>query len=285
MSKNLDIDNCDSIVHIDNLWFKYEEEYVLKGISLQIQRKDLIIIMGPNGSGKSTFLKILAGILKPERGSVFLCNNDIVNLSDKDLTKLIGYVHQNPWLYIFNLKVLDEISFTAKNLGIDHNIVTRNILDVATKLDIVDLLDRSPFSLSEGEARRVVLASALIHKPLLLLLDEPTAGLDYGLKKRFVDIISKLNNVLETTIIIATHDVDIITMLTKAKLIIFNNGKTVFKGFIEDALNNPRVFAENSLSIPIEVELAKHLGVHWSKVANLNDLLLEGDKLRDVLCQ
>ncbi|MEM2512078.1 MAG: ATP-binding cassette domain-containing protein, partial [Ignisphaera sp.] len=111
MSKNLDIDNCDSIVHIDNLWFKYEEEYVLKGISLQIQRKDLIIIMGPNGSGKSTFLKILAGILKPERGSVFLCNNDIVNLSDKDLTKLIGYVHQNPWLYIFNLKVLDEIRF------------------------------------------------------------------------------------------------------------------------------------------------------------------------------
>lgn len=279
------VSNCNPVVRVNNLWFKYEDEYVLKNISLQIQRKELIIIMGPNGSGKSTFLKILAGILKPERERVFICNNDIVELTDKDLTKLVGYVHQNPWFYIFNLRVFDEITFTAKNLGIDINTVTRNALDIAAKLDIIDLLDRSPFSLSEGEARRVVIASALIHKPLLLLLDEPTAGLDYGLKKRFIDIINKLISVLESSIIIATHDIDIITMLTNAKLIIFNRGEIVFEGLVEKALNNPDIFAENNLSAPIEIEIAKHLGIHWGKVVNLNGLLLEMNKLWGALCR
>ncbi|MEM1644631.1 MAG: ABC transporter ATP-binding protein [Ignisphaera sp.] len=282
---SISVSNCNPLVRVNNLWFKYEDEYVLKNISLQIQRRELIIIMGPNGSGKSTFLKLLAGILKPEKEKIFICNSDVVELTDRDLAKLVGYVHQNPWFYIFNLKVFDEITFTAKNLGMDTNAVTRNVLDIATNLDIIDLLDKSPFSLSEGEARRVVIASALIHKPILLLLDEPTAGLDYGLKKKLVDIINRLIDVLESTIIIATHDVDIITMLTNARLIIFNRGEIVFEGSVEEALNNSKIFAENNLSTPIEIEMAKHLGIHWYKVVNFNNLLLEVNRLRETLCR
>lgn len=278
-------DSCDPVVRVDDLWFRYGEEYVLKGISLQIRKRELVLVLGPNGSGKSTFLKVLAGILKPVRGHVSLCGRDITSLSDADLVRLIGYVHQNPWLYMFNSKVFDEISFVAKNLGIDHNTITKNVLDIATRLDIIDLLDRSPFSLSEGEARRVVLASALIHEPPLLLLDEPTAGLDYGLKKRFIDIINRLNDLLETAIVIATHDTDIITMLPRAKLVVLNEGRIVFRGSIEDALDNPSIFTENNLVIPTEVELAKRLGIRWDRTTDLDDLLLELDRLRKALCR
>ncbi|MEM3979867.1 MAG: ATPase, T2SS/T4P/T4SS family, partial [Ignisphaera sp.] len=93
---SISVSNCNPLVRVNNLWFKYEDEYVLKNISLQIQRRELIIIMGPNGSGKSTFLKLLAGILKPEKEKIFICNSDVVELTDRDLAKLVGYVHQNP---------------------------------------------------------------------------------------------------------------------------------------------------------------------------------------------
>ncbi|MEL9940468.1 MAG: ABC transporter ATP-binding protein [Ignisphaera sp.] len=278
-------DSCDPVARVDDLWFRYGEEYVLKGISLQIRKRELVLVLGPNGSGKSTFLKVLAGILKPVRGYASLCGRDITSLSDADLARLVGYVHQNPWLYMFNSKVFDEISFVARNLGIDNSTITKNVLDIATKLDIIDLLDRSPFSLSEGEARRVVLASALIHKPPLLLLDEPTAGLDYGLKKRFIDIINKINNLLETAIVIATHDTDIITMLPKAKLLILNEGRIVFRGSIEDVLDNPSIFTKNNLVMPTEVELAQRLGIRWDRATDLDDLLLELDRLRKTLCR
>jgi energy-coupling factor transporter ATP-binding protein EcfA2 len=276
---------CNHVVIVDDVWFKYEEEYVLKRISLKIEKRDIHIVMGPNGSGKSTLLKILAGILKPQKGRVYLCDRDIDVLARRDLTKYLGYVHQNPWFYIFNPTIYEEVAFTLRNLGIDENTISKNILEVATELDIVDLLDRSPFTLSEGEARRVVITSAVAHKPLLLLMDEPTAGLDYNLKKRFVDIIEKLNTVFGTAIIIATHDTDILTMIDNAKLVIINKGEIVYRGEVKDALNNPKIFTNNNLSAPVEVEIASRLGISWRELINFNGLLFEVAKLRGSLCR
>lgn len=276
---------CNPVVRVDDVWFRYEDEYVLKKVSLEIEKGDLLIVMGPNGSGKSTLLKILAGILNPQRGNLYFCGKPVKNILPSDLVKLVGYVHQNPWFHIFNPKVYDEITFTARNLHIDIETVTKNVLEIAAKLDIVDLLDRSPFTLSEGEARRVVIASSLVHRPLLLLLDEPTAGLDYGLKKRFVNIVNMLNTYLSTAVVIATHDVDLLTMLSRAKLVILNNGEIVYNGYVREALNSSRIFTENGLTLPVEVEIASKLKIDWSEVKYLNDILIVMEKLRATLCR
>ena len=282
---DVDSDVCDPVAVVDSVWFRYEEDYVLKNIAFEVLRKDIVVVMGPNGSGKSTLLKILAGILKPQRGKVYICGKNVNEMQSTDLTKYIGFVHQNPWFYIFNLKVYDEISFTLRNLGVNENIIAENVLEIATELDIVDLLDKSPFTLSEGEARRVVIASAVVHKPLLLLMDEPTAGLDYNNKKKFIGIIRRLNKVLGTAIVIATHDIDILAILGEAKIVVMNRGEIVYRGYVGDILSNPKILIENSLSIPVEIEIAKMLGINWRNLENFNNFVAEVGKIKGSLCR
>lgn len=276
---------CNPVVKAVNIWFRYGEEYVLRNITLEVYRKDLVIIMGPNGAGKSTLLKVLTGVLKPEKGDVYICD---YNTRDRDIeyfAKFIGYLHQNPWFYIFNPRVIDEIAFTARNLGINEDSINRSILDIATKLEIADLLDRSPFTLSEGEIRRVVIAASLIHKPIMLLMDEPTAGLDYTLKKKFIEIINGLIKGIGVAVIIATHDIDILRMLPWAKLIILSNGEIVYSGIVDEAMKNPETLRRYGLTVPIEVELSLHLDIDWLKLHNFDDLLLNLEDLRDKICR
>lgn len=271
------------VLKTEELWFKYEDVYVLKNIFLTIKNKDIILVMGPNGSGKSTLFKILAGLYRPTIGKIYLCGYDIKEYGDY-LTKFVGYVPQNPWLYLFNSRVIDELMFTARNLKIDEEKIKEVILDVATKLNIIDLLNRSPFTLSEGEARRVVIASALVHKPIVLLLDEPTAGLDYSLKKSFVNIVTEINKYYKTSIIIATHDIDLLTMLSNSKLIILYNGEIVYSGTIEDALKNFEILYKYNLRTPVEVEIARRLGVNYKEIQLTSDTLFKNNEFRYKIC-
>lgn len=180
--------------------FGYEKDRKLfESFSLTVRAGQLLLIRGPNGSGKSTLLKLMAGLLKPQRGSVLLNG---VPLNDDDRRK-IGYVMQRAEEQFFCETVFEEIAFSARNFGFD-DIETH----VKKAIDAVGLteekLKKSPFQLSEGEARRVAIACALVHDPIVLLLDEPFIGLD-RLGKKYVLEILRVQKESGKAIVVTNH--------------------------------------------------------------------------------
>jgi len=268
-------------------WYSYGRGYAVKGVSLEVYEGDRVVVMGTNGAGKTTLLKLLAGMLKPSKGRVYLCGYDTREVDESLTARFIGYVPQNPWLLVFNPRVIDEIAFTAKNFGLDPAEAEASILDVATRLDIVHILNRSPYTLSEGEIRRVVLASAIVHKPKLLLLDEPTAGLDNALKDRLIETIKSLSRDYGVALVLATHDVEILPFLRDFRLVVLRDGAVAFEGSVGEALENPSVFYDSGLQPPVGVRISEKLGAYidFYGVDPVVNLLLSRKKLRDRICR
>lgn len=154
--------------------FGYEDgKKLFDRLNVQIRSGQLLLVQGPNGSGKSTLLKLVAGLLKPQSGSILLNG---IPVSDTGFSR-IGYVMQRAEDQFFCETVFDEIAFSARNFGLDR--IAERVKEVVRSVGLTeDVLSKSPFQLSDGEARRVAIACALVHEPLLVLFDEPLIGLD-----------------------------------------------------------------------------------------------------------
>lgn len=173
---------------------------VLRNISVEFQGPGLFFVLGQNGSGKSTLLRALAGLL-PFEGEILVNGVDVRKYSRKDLSRIIGYVWQNPFYGFFESTVEREIRFILKNLGMDQN---SRFEEIVRYFDVEKFLKRSPFTLSGGEAKRVCMCSVLVADQQIYLLDEPEGELDYwGLEKliKFVESES-----MRKLIIIATYN-------------------------------------------------------------------------------
>ncbi|MGI6487485.1 MAG: ABC transporter ATP-binding protein [Syntrophothermaceae bacterium] len=196
-------DNC--LVDIQNLWFTYPDgKEVLKDVDLQIKPGDFMVLMGENGAGKSTLMKNINGLLKPGRGQVKVLNQDTRHLSIEELAVTIGYLSQEPNDYLFLSTVREELQFSLHNLDLLDDGVTEEVL---SRLQLTTLVETNPRDLSTGERQRVALASLLVTRPKLLLLDEPTRGLDYRFKDELGKILLQLIE-QGTAIIMITHDVE-----------------------------------------------------------------------------
>lgn len=179
---------------------------VLADVSLALSSGSLNVITGMSGSGKSTLLATMAGLLACRGGRVSVGGRDISKLKRKAILPLAGLVFQNPEKQIFSATVHDEIAFAGRNAGFDPPKLTQAVRDAALAVGLdMDLMDRSPFSLSEGQRRRVAIASVIVVAPKVLLLDEPTAGVDYPGK---VAITSLVRAVVAAggCVVIATHE-------------------------------------------------------------------------------
>jgi len=194
------------VVQIKNLHFTYENgNQALKGVNLTVFKGEILGIMGENGGGKSTLLNNISGLLKPVKGSVSVKGQ-------------VGYLSQDPNDYLFNDTVYKELKFTLDNMNIRDYSRINNILK---DLDIFEYKDRNPRDLSCGEKQRAALASMLVMEPDILLLDEPTRGLDRSLKNKLKDIILDLKNEGKT-IILVTHDVEFVGELCDRVCLIFD---------------------------------------------------------------
>lgn len=184
--------NKDEIISIKKLKFIYENgKEAIKGIDLTVQKGEILGVMGENGGGKSTLLKNISGILKPIKGEVIVRG-------------VVGFVSQNPNDYLFNDTLYEELKYTLDNNNIkDYSRINKVLKD----LNIYKYKDKNPRDLSGGERQRAALASILVMEPEILLLDEPTRGLDKDIKEKLGDIILKLKE-LGKTIIVVTHDVE-----------------------------------------------------------------------------
>lgn len=205
--------HSQNIIEIDNISFSYGENPVLENINLNIHLGDFLGIVGPNGGGKSTLLKVILGLLKPSAGSVRLFGIDVNNF--KDWNK-IGYVPQKVTNFDVNFPAtVEEVvamgRFAVRGLfrpltSVDKSIVCESLRQV----ELFDYKDRLIGKLSTGQQQRVFIARALAQKPQVIILDEPTVGIDNQTQKDFYSLLQTLNRKLDLTLIMVSHDLDAI---------------------------------------------------------------------------
>ncbi|MFA7434831.1 MAG: energy-coupling factor transporter ATPase [Bacilli bacterium] len=190
------------VIELKNIYFKYnrEDDDILEDLSLKVFENEIFTILGSNGSGKSTLLKVIAKLNLPYYGKVYINGKNIKKIKDDDLYyKNIAYLPQNPADILFSMSVSEELDY--------YNIENDFILNLIKKLEIESLLDKHPDDLSGGEIQKVAFIKVLLQEPKIILLDEPTKGLDAFLKVNLIEILKELkaNNI---TIIIVSHDLE-----------------------------------------------------------------------------
>ena len=204
------IPNTEDIITLKDVFFRYEKggNDILSGTNLSIKKGEHFCILGGNGSGKTTTLKILAGLLKPYRGKVIIDNNKMTKKTTADFNRLgVAMLPQNPESVFLKSRVIDDYTELCKIKGIEKSNYEEKINLVAEKLGIKDLLENHPYDLSGGEIQKCALGKVLISEPKILLLDEPTKGVDAYSKIALSKILQEIKYD-GVTIITVTHDVE-----------------------------------------------------------------------------
>ena len=232
-----------AILETQELTYVYSEgspfqKTVVDNVSLKINEGEMIGVMGHTGSGKSTLIQHFNGLLKPTSGKILLDGEDIWADKKKirDVRFKVGLVFQYPEYQIFEETVYKDIAFGPKNMGLDDKEIKRRILETANDLGLKEeLLQRSPFDLSGGQKRRVAIAGVMAMNPKVLILDEPTAGLDPAGRDKILGHIKKYHERTKNTILIVSHSMediagfaDRILVMNKAKLFCFDETEKVF---------------------------------------------------------
>jgi cobalt/nickel transport system ATP-binding protein len=241
-----------ALINIVDLSFYYEDRDALKNISLDIFKGDSVAVIGPNGSGKSTFLKILSGIYTATNGSYFL-EETLINekkLKDQYFSKIfhkrIGYIFQNSDTQLFCSNVYEEIAFGPRQMGIAEEEINTRVIDCLKLLNIEHLKHREPYHLSEGEKKKVAIASVLSLNPEVVILDEPMNNLDPRTKLFLCDFLKKLNNAGKT-IICATHEFEYVKGLF-SKVIVLSEKHTLIKiDDYENVISNDAFLREQNI--------------------------------------
>ena len=220
---------------IHELEHRYEdgsagEKVALHDVNIKIEQGEMIGLIGHTGSGKSTLIQHLNGLLKPTSGAVFYDGKDIndSDFSKKKLRSKVGLVFQYPEYQLFESTVIDDVKFGPKNIGMDSLKIDMNSFQALTQVGIgEDLLDVSPLELSGGQKRRVAIAGVLAMEPEVLILDEPTAGLDPSGRDEILDLVAKLHKERNLTVILVSHSMEDVARYVE-RLIVMNHGTVAF---------------------------------------------------------
>ena len=250
----------ESIVSVENVKFSYPAGVsALKGVSLEIKQGEKVAILGPNGSGKSTLILLIAGLLTPSKGQIRVFGQ---STSSKDFSKLrsrIGIVFQDPDDQLFTPSVKEDIEYGPKNLGLPAEVISKRCDHILEDIGISELKDRPPHRLSFGEKKKVSLATALILRPELLILDEPTANLDLLSRRGLIDMLNELN-AEGTTIVISTHDVEALPELAD-RVIVVSHGSLLGGGEMHKVLQDVALLESAGLELPSIARLFTKLKV------------------------
>ncbi|MDD2352167.1 MAG: energy-coupling factor transporter ATPase [Candidatus Caldatribacteriota bacterium] len=222
--------NLKNVSYTYNLNMPFETD-ALKSINLKIKRGEFVGIIGHTGCGKTTLLQMFNGLLEPTEGKVFIDGVDIHQNKAKlkEIRKIVGLTFQYPENQLFEETVFKEIAFGPKNTGIkDINQLERRVRKAMkmVEMDYSMYKDKSPFSLSGGEMRRVAIASILAIEPDVIILDEPTASLDPQNRKKLLKLIKDLHISFQKTIILVSHNMEVVAELSQ-RIIVMENGRIV----------------------------------------------------------
>jgi energy-coupling factor transport system ATP-binding protein len=223
-------------VALDNVWFSYHGREVLRGLNMEVRQGEITALMGRNGAGKTTILKLILGLLKPGRGSVHTLDKDTRQVSLDALSRSVGYVPQQPDALLFADTVQAEIDFTRRTHGLPPDGT-----QLIQSLGLTPYRLADPRDLSVGERQRVALAAVLAGDPPLLVLDEPTRGLDYLQKAVLAGILHNLR-AEGKTVLLATHDVELAAHLAD-RVILLGDGDVIADGPAREVMSGSLVFS------------------------------------------
>jgi len=230
-------------ISVKELSYSYNGHPALHNVSLEVREGEFTALMGRNGSGKTTLLKQLVGLLKPDRGRVEITDPETHRslntrqVGVQDVIRVVGYVPQNPNALLFNDTVRQELDFTRSG----HGLPTGDYDDLLGTLGLAAQEDRYPRDLSVGERQRVALAAILVAEPQILLLDEPTRGLDYQQKAALVAFLQQ-EKARGRTILMATHDVELVAGCAD-RVVLLGDGQVVVDGPVRQVMSESLVFA------------------------------------------
>lgn len=230
----------------------------LRGIDLSIYEGEFIALLGQNGSGKTTLAKHFNGLLKPTSGQVWVQGRTTKEYTHRDMARLVGYVFQNPDHQIFARTVKEEVGFGLKVLGEPPKMIEERVAEALEIVGLEGYETRVPFTLTKGERQRVAIASILSVRPQILILDEPTTGLDMGHQKTIMEVLRELNR-KGHTIIIITHCMWVATEYAQ-RTIVMKEGQVLLDGPTRVVFAEEERLSEASLQAPSLVKLSNWLG-------------------------
>jgi cobalt/nickel transport system ATP-binding protein len=239
--------------------FRYPDGTIaLSDILLDVMPGEFCGILGSNGSGKTTLLKLLDGMIKDFNGTVLLDGDNIRRLSPRQIYGKVGLVFQNPDDQLFAHSVYEDVAFGPRNMGRDEDSVRRLVAEALEAVEMAELAAKDIHNLSYGQKKRVCIAGLLAMGHEILLLDEPTAGLDPMGEYRMMEILTRLNRESGVTIVMATHSVDLVPVFL-SRLHILSRGRLVRSGTPEEVFCNRDELSGVKLRLPYIAELIHQL--------------------------
>ena len=228
------------------------EHRALNDVCIEIPDGDFTAIIGHTGSGKSTLIQHLNGLIKPTSGKIFIDGLDITQpkLDLRDVRRRVGLVFQYPENQLFEETVYKDIAFGPKNLGLNEAEIKNRVIEAAHLAGIDDeLLDKSPFDLSGGQKRRAAIAGVLSMHPKILILDEPTAGLDPKGRDSLLAVLSELHKKLSMTVILVSHSMEDVARVAK-HVIVMNDGSVYMHGTVSEVFKRGDELVNIGLNVP-----------------------------------
>lgn len=276
----------EPILEVKDLTYIYSqgtpfEHKALDNVNFTLYKGEFIGVIGHTGSGKSTLMQQLNGLLKPTSGSVILDGKDI--WSDKKLTRQarfrVGLVFQYPEYQLFEETVYKDIAFGPKNMGLDGQEVDRRVREAAGFVGISDKLEVSPFDLSGGQKRRVAIAGVIAMEPEVLILDEPTAGLDPIGRAEILANIESYRKARNATIMMVSHSMEDVARLTD-RLLVMNGSKLAMDGTPAEVFDRAQELVDMGLNIPQVTQVFLKLREMGMDVPNVYSIAQAVDALK-----
>jgi cobalt/nickel transport system ATP-binding protein len=248
----------EHVVSVNDVKFSYQpNDNAINGVSFAVGQGERVAILGPNGSGKSTLILLIAGLLVPQKGDIKVFGEKTTSKNFHKFRSRIGIVFQDPDDQLFTQSVIEDVEYGPNNLKLPDEDIKQRSREVLEKIGIYHLKDRPPHRLSFGEKKKASLATALVLKPELLILDEPTANLDLASRRGLLNMLNDLNRE-GTTVLVSTHDVEALPELAE-RVMVISHGALLGEGVTSEVLQNSTLLGAAGLEPPAIAKLFSEL--------------------------
>jgi energy-coupling factor transport system ATP-binding protein len=253
----------EAVVLADAVEYEYpppRRVHALKAVTLRLAAGEFAAIVGQNGSGKTSLARCISGYLRPTRGTLRVRGRDVSRLRPPERARLVGYVFQNPDHQLFKERVWDDVAFGPKNLGTDPDAVEAAVEAVLRRLDLWDKRDLHPFQLSKGDRQRLAIASIIVLRPHVLIVDEPTTGQDPTRSREIMDVLTQLNVEQGTTVVTITHVMELVAEYARS-VIVMHDGRILLTGPPREVFAQAETLAVTAINPPPVARLGLALGL------------------------